>query len=377
MKKKVLIVATVFGFIASFEKNNILLLQKQGYEVHVATNMNTEIHGAFGDTGQLEGIEVIKHQIDFMRSPLSMKNFNAYQQLKTLFKENHFDIVHCHTPVGGVITRLIANKSRNKGTRVIYTAHGFHFFNGGSKLNWFIYYPIEKIFSKYTDVLITINKEDYQLAKQKFRSQKTEYIPGVGVDVEKFAKITCNVQQKKYDLNIKEHEIVLLSVGELNKNKNHEVIIRAIKSLGKPQLRYIIAGKGEVDQYLQTLIKELNLTEQVQLLGYRTDIHELCQICDVFCFPSYREGLGLAAVEALSAGKPLITSTTRGVDDYSIDGVTGFKSKDYSIDGFVQAIQNYLDNRNNFDTKLLKKQAERFSKEEVQKIMKQIYMEII
>ncbi|MGL5384022.1 MAG: glycosyltransferase family 4 protein [Culicoidibacterales bacterium] len=374
MKKKALIVATVYGFVASFEQTNIKRLQKLGYEVHVATNMNTKVHAEFGDIGQLDNGAIVKHQIDFMRSPVSMKNIKAKKQLKTIIKKYHFDIIHCHTPVAGVITRLISKKSQSK---IIYTAHGFHFFAGGSKLNWLIYYPIEKWLSRYTDVLVTINKEDYLRADQKFHAKKTAYIPGVGVDFDKFTPSHFDKNTKLKELGIDERQIVLLSVGELNKNKNHEVIIRAIKKLDNSQLQYVIAGKGNLDQYLQTLIEELNLTQQVKLLGYRTDIHELCQVCDVFCFPSYREGLGLAAIEALAAGKPLITGTTRGIDDYSVDGVTGFKSQDYSVEGFTEAIQKYLDNRELFDPNLLKNEAKKFSNAEVQKIMNQIYEEII
>ncbi|MGL6247924.1 MAG: glycosyltransferase family 4 protein [Culicoidibacterales bacterium] len=370
MKKKALIVTTVYGFIASFERTNIKRLQKLGYEVHIATNMNTDVHGEFGDVGQMQNETLIKHQIDFMRSPFSAKNFQAQKQLRDVVRKYNFDLIHCHTPVAGVITRLVA---KNDKAKIIYTAHGFHFFTGGSKLNWLIYYPIEKWLSRYTDVLVTINTEDYQRANHKFHAKKVVYIPGVGINFDKFSSSKFDKDVKLQELGVSENQILLLSVGELNKNKNHEIIIRALKKINNKNLKYFIAGKGELQPYLKALISELNLENQVKLLGYRTDINELCQICDVFCFPSYREGLGLAAIEALSAGKPLITATTRGINDYSVDGVTGFKSKDYSVEGFTEAIQKYLDNSEKFDPSLLKTEAKKFSDTEVHKIMNEVY----
>ncbi|MGL6058445.1 MAG: glycosyltransferase family 4 protein [Culicoidibacterales bacterium] len=369
--KKILFVASVQRHFRAFHMPYLEYWYKQGYEVHTASLL---------DKKKCEDVMekypyIIWHNIDFDRSPFSKQTVVAYKQLKALMNQHSYELIHVHTPVASILGRLAAKNAHVP--KIVYTAHGFHFFKGAPIPNWLIYYPIEKYMSRYTDALITINKEDYLRAKKKFRVGKVFYSPGVGIDLNKFTDHNFEQQAKRKELGLTKEQLVLLSVGELNKNKNHEVIIRAIKNLNNPNLKYFIAGEGSLEPYLQKLIGELGLTQQVKLLGYRTDIHELCQVCDVFCFPSYREGLGLAAIEALAAGKPLITGTTRGIDDYSVDGVTGFKSQGYSVEGFTEAIQKYLDNRELFDPNLLKNEAKKFSNSEVQKIMNQIYEEII
>ena len=201
MIQKAIVVATV-GRFYNFEKNDIKLLQELGYEVHVATNMQIE------PEDNMDGFEVIKHQVDFARSPFSKNNIIAYKQLKELFRRNHFDIVHCHTPVGGIIARLVAKRYRKKGTKVIYTAHGFHFYKGSPKINWIVFYPFEKIFSMFTDVIITINKDDFSLAVKKFKAKSIEYIPGVGVNIEKFDSSKYDTKAKREELGVTDNEIM-------------------------------------------------------------------------------------------------------------------------------------------------------------------------
>ena len=188
--KKALILASVASMIEQFNMGNIKVLQELKYEVHVATN--------FIDSGtitreraeelknKLKDLNVKYYQIDFDRNVLSTKNIQAYKQVKQLIKENKYNIIHIHSPIGGVCGRLVAKKERKNGTKVIYTAHGFHFFKGAPAKNWLIYYPVEKWLSKYTDCLITINEEDYNLAKKKFKAKNVEYVPGIGVDENKF-----------------------------------------------------------------------------------------------------------------------------------------------------------------------------------------------
>ncbi|MGL5530642.1 MAG: glycosyltransferase, partial [Culicoidibacterales bacterium] len=308
--KKILFVASIQRHIKRFHIPYLEYFSKCGYEIHVASKISIE---QCQDVME-EYPYIIWHNIDFDRSPFSKQTVVAYKQLKALMSQHSYELIHVHTPVASILGRLAAKNARVP--KIVYTAHGFHFFKGAPIPNWLIYYPIEKYMARYTDALITINKEDYLRAKKKFRVGKVFYSPGVGIDLNKFTDQNFEQQGKRKELGLTKEQVVLLSVGELNKNKNHEVIIRAIKNLNNPNLKYFIAGEGSLEPYLQKLIGELGLTQQVKLLGYRTDIHELCQVCDVFCFPSYREGLGLAAIEALAAGKPLITGTTRGIDDY-------------------------------------------------------------
>ena len=339
--KKALITASVFGFIGSFEKSNIQILLDKGYEVHIATNMSKDLK-AFGDTGQLDGVDVIKHQISYSRSPLSLQTIKSYKAIKRLIKEENFDLIHCHTPVAAMLTRLAARKARKNGTKVIYTAHGFHFFKGAPLLNWLVYFPVEYICSFFTDILITINQEDYQLARKVMRAKKIEYISGVGIDVEKYQNVQVDKMAKRKELGIPENTIMLLSVGELNKNKNHEVIIEALNRLNNPNIHYFIAGQGELKDYLQSKIISLGLENKIHLLGYREDVGELYHTADIFCFPSLREGLGLAAIEAMASGLPLITSNVHGINDYSENGLTGYKCDCKSIHDYEKAIRKLM-----------------------------------
>ena len=305
MKKKAMIIATIYSFVSHFEKNDIKILQELGYEVVVASNFE-------GYKGELEELNVEKLDIPFTRSPISLKNIKAFFKLNKYLKENKVSLIHCHTPVGGVAGRIIGKL--NKIPRIIYTAHGFHFFDGAPKTNWIIYYPIEKLLSKFTDILITINKEDYERAKT-FYAKKVEYIPGVGIDVEKIQNIKVDKEQKRKELGLSMENIVLLSVGELNDNKNHIIPIRALAKLNNKNIKYLIAGRGPLESYLKEEIKKLGLENQVKLLGYRKDIYELNKISDIFIFPSKREGLSVALMEAMVCQLLIACSNIRGNRD--------------------------------------------------------------
>lgn len=280
--------------------------------------------------------EIYHH--DCSRSPLSRGNGKAISQIKMLVQKNQYDIVHCHTPVAAMCTRLACIGARKRGTKVFYTAHGFHFFKGAPMQNWLLYYPVEKICSYFTDVLITINREDYQLAQRKMKATRIEYVPGVGVDVDKFRNTRVDRKQKRAELGIPEDAVLLLSVGELHERKNHEVIIRALARVHNPNIHYAIAGTGAKKEYLLKLADDLGVGAQVHLLGYRKDIAELNYSADICCFPSCKEGLGLGAIEAMACGLPLISSNVQGINDYSIDGVTGYKCDPLDVEGYSNAI---------------------------------------
>jgi glycosyltransferase involved in cell wall biosynthesis len=331
---KILYVTTISNTVNAFLIPHIMTLFNQGHQVDVAFRVEREVKSEIYEMG------CKVHEIPFQRSPLSKDNFKAYKILKEIIIDGKYDLVHTHTPVASAIVRLVCRKT--KDIKVIYTAHGFHFFKGAPIQNWLIYYYVEKWLSSCTDVLITINKEDYQRAKKSFKVGRVEYIPGVGIDVDKFANVTVDKTAKRKELNLPEDAFVVLSVGELNKNKNHEIIIKAIAKLNNPNIYYVICGQGPLENYLKNLAYKIDIGNQVKLLGFRKDIPEILKAADVFAFPSLREGLGLSAIEAMLGGLPLITSNVHGINDYSTDGVTGYKCSPNDVDGFATAIKKLI-----------------------------------
>lgn len=317
---KAIITASVASMIDQFNMNNISILKDLGYEVHVACNFNepgtiTKERSKVLQE-KLAAMGVTFFQIDFSRNVLNIfKSFKSLRQLKHLFKNNNYDLVHCHSPIGGMLTRIAAKKYRKKGLRVIYTAHGFHFYKGAPLKNWLLFYPIEKMCSRWTDLLITINREDFDFAKKKMKAKEVEYIPGVGVDVEHFKNMQVDIIEKRESLGVPINAKVLLSVGELNKNKNHQVVIKALSKFDSSNYYYVIVGKGQNKnkEYLESLAKSLNVN--LVLLGYRTDIAELYKVADLFILPSIREGLNVSLIEALASGCRAIASDIRGNRD--------------------------------------------------------------
>lgn len=373
--KKVLFVATVVKHhIMSFHIPYLQWFKDNGYETHVCARNDYENNEKC----------VIPYcdryyDIPFGRTPFNLSNIIAYFHLKKIINFNEYDIIHCHTPVGGALTRLAAKKARKNGTKVIYTAHGFHFFKGAPLKNWMLFYPIEYMLASHTDIIITINKEDYNRAKTSFKAVKVEYIPGIGIDIDKFKKVAVDKAQKRKELGITEESFIVLSVGELNKNKNHETIIKAIAKLNNPSVCYVICGQGALEENLKILIRKLNLEDQVKLLGYRSDVNEINKIADIFVFPSKREGLGLSALEAMASGLPIVTSNIHGIIDYSIDGLTGYALNPVDIDGFASVINkllNSLELRNKM-AKYNEKSVMEFDIKKVKKEMAKIYLKLL
>lgn len=343
--KRALMIASVASMIDQFNMDNLKILINLGYKVDVACNFkygsSTSQERVMKLKKKLNDIGVNTYHVSVPRSPFSFKElFYSYKRINELLRKNQYSIVHCHSPIGGAITRLAAKKYRKKsGLKVIYTAHGFHFYSSAPAINWLLYYPVERFLARYTDILITINREDYNRAK-KFKTE-VKYIPGVGVDTNNFQTISVNRLSKMEELGIPKDAYVILSVGEVNKNKNHEVIIRSLANINNSNMHYIICGKGALDNFLKNLAKSLGILSQVHLLGYREDVHEIYKIADLFAFPSYREGLGLSAIEAMASGLPLVTSNVHGIKDYSINGETSLSCKPDDVDCFTKAIKKF------------------------------------
>ena len=295
---------TTMGGTMNFFKSLIKELIEEGNIVDIATNEETS---KVPDCYREWGCRVFS--ISTSRSSFSFGNIKAIKQIKNIAKD--YDIVHCHTPLAGMATRLGCRKLRRKqNLKVIYTAHGFHFYKGAPKKNWMIYYPIEKVCSKWTDVLITINREDYELAKKKMKTPTIKYIPGVGVNISKFALTKVDKNEMIKEFGIPKDSFIVLSVGELNRNKNHEVVIKAISKLNNKKIFYLIAGVGNQESHLISLANELNVN--LCLLGYRNDVARLYKICDLYIHPSFREGLPVSVIEAIASNCAVAGSSIRG-----------------------------------------------------------------
>lgn len=367
--KRALMYASVASMIQQFNMNNIKLLIELGYKVDVACNFE------FGSTISNEKIELLKNDlkdlnVDYYHIPVprkitDLKNIKeSYKQTLDLLNKMNYDLIHCHSPIGGLICR-IANKNSNnyKNCKMIYTAHGFHFFKGNNPVKNFVFRNIEKYGAKYTDVLITINKEDYAAAK-KFKLKKNgrvEYVPGIGIDLEKIDSIQGDKKKLCNELNIPEDSILLLSVGELNENKNHKAVIDTLPSLSE-NIHYIICGTGKLyDEYIEKA-KNLNIANRLHLLGYRDDVIKIMKSSDIFIFPSKREGLSVALMEAMACGLPCIASKIRGNTDLITFYDYGYLFKNNNE--IKKCLYDFLNKRNNVSHKVCKT-IEKFSLTEI------------
>lgn len=341
--KKALQVASVASMIDQFTKNNINILEEKGYQVDVAANFT------FGSTCTQERVDKCREDLNergievynllFDRKIINKSNITVYKQLKKIIDENNYDIIHCHSPIGGAITRLAARKARKKGTKVIYTAHGFHFYKGASIISWLVFFPIEWILSFFTDILITINQEDYGLANKFMKSKIIEYVPGIGVDITKFSEVFVDRENKRKEIGVPKDSYLLFSVGELNHNKNHSIIIKAMAQTRNPMLHYCIAGRGDLELELKELASKLGVSKQVHFLGFRSDVAELYKCADIFCFPSYREGLSVSLMEAMSSGLPVICSDIRGNIDLIEQNQGGYLCNPSDVNTFEKSIK--------------------------------------
>ncbi|MER1954317.1 MAG: glycosyltransferase family 4 protein [Desemzia incerta] len=346
--RKVLIVASVSEMIEAFLLPNIELLQNMGNEVHVMANfkdtdaLRQERINLFKE--QLLNRGVISYSLPIHRDPFHIENKRAYHQMKEIIETEQFSIIHCHTPIGGVLTRLAARKVRESGTKVVYTAHGFHFFKGAPLKNWAIFYTIEKMLSKYTDCLITINQEDYSAAHfHKFKTKIIEMIPGVGINPLKFRPVTES--KRKYlrqQYGYEDEEFILIYVAELSYRKHQDMLISMMPKLLEtvPTARLLLVGDGDQDKLYEyhSLIHELGIEDQVNMLGFRRDVNDLMSLSNVVVSASRQEGLPVNVLEAMSIGLPLVVTDCRGNRDLVHDGENGFVVDIDDTDRFVERI---------------------------------------
>ena len=303
---KILYVATVVKtHIMEFHIPYLKMFKDMGYETAVAARNDYE-----NPADCIIPYCDKYYDIPFERSPFKLKNIRAYKQLKKVIDEGNYDVIHCHTPVGAALTRLAAQDARRKGTKIFYTAHGFHFCKGVPLINWLLYYPAERWLAGKTDVLITITPEDYERAKS-FKAGRVEYIPGVGIDLKRFRKGNkAKVVSLKEQLGIPKNATVLLSVGEITYRKNHKIVIKALPSF--PGVYYVLCGRGPLTDKHRKLSEELGVSERVIMTGYRNDVIDFYEMADIFVFPSFREGLPVALMEAMAMEVLCVASRNRG-----------------------------------------------------------------
>ncbi|MFE7060557.1 glycosyltransferase family 4 protein [Sutcliffiella sp. NPDC057660] len=338
MAKKILFCATVDYHFKAFHLPTMRWFKEQGWEVHVAASGNISL--PFTDQ---------KYNIPIQRSPFKVGNIKAYKELKTIISENQYSIIHCHTPLGGVLARLASRNARKAGAKVIYTAHGFHFCKGAPLLNWIIYYPIEKLLARLTDCLITINTEDYSLAvDHQFKAARIDLVNGVGVDTTRFQPFTeKQKKERRLKLGFKQDDFLLFYAGEFNKNKNQKLLIKAMANLKDelPKARLLLAGEGTLLAECEKLAERLGVSSQVEFLGFRKDIDQILPACDVAIGSSFREGLPVNIMEAMACGLPVVASDNRGHRELVKDGWNGFLIKDMDVESFQHSVKKIYLNR--------------------------------
>lgn len=375
--------ASVASMIDQFNMPNIALLQKLGYEVDVACNFiegNTCSDERVAELKQkLQDIHVCCYQIDFARNIKHMgQNMRALGQVEGLMKQNGYAFCHCHSPIGGVVARIAGHRTR---TKVIYTAHGFHFYQGAPVMNWLVYYPVEKMLSRWTDVLITINHEDYKLAKKKFKMKKLTYVPGIGIDTQRECLSQKEKEEKRKELGIPQDAFLITNAAEFTPNKNQKTVIEAIEQLHNPNIYFVMCGIGEKKAELEQYVKEHGLEEHIRFVGFRNDLHEILQTSDCFVLSSFREGLSVALMEAMAEGLPVVCSRIRGNVDLIKDGEGGILISPQKRDEYINAFKKLYNMKNESFGQFLhmgeinRKMIYIFGRKNVENHMKAIYFE--
>ena len=376
--KKILFITTIGGFLSQFEMNQVRILQSMGYEVHYASDFDNNFYEF--DEKDLIKEGVIIHRVDIKKKPYRiLSNLKAIGQIKEIVNNKEIDVIHCNNPLGGVCGRVAVVGSRIKPL-VIYIAHGFHFYEGAPFINWLLFYPIEGFLARFTNVLLTINNEDYRRAL-RFDIKKGGFVSkvnGMGVDSKRFKPMPEIREEVRGELNIPSDAFHIVTAAELNGNKNQRIVIEALARCPYRKVYYSLCGKGNNEKRLEELIKSLGLEDRVKLLGYRTDMERVLQSADVFVFPSIREGLGIAGVEALMCNVPVVALDNRGTREYVRHMANGLVCRNNSIDSFKNAIMCLYENPK-FLNKLSasgRQSVKRFSKTSVNNRFRKIYAKI-
>ncbi len=368
--KKVLYITTVSRTVNAFLVPHIQMLLDEGYQVDIATCIDKPIDECLTSRG------VNIFNIPFGRNPLHPGNIKAFGQLIQIQKKEQYDMVHVHTPVASLFGRLL--KLRFPKLKTIYTAHGYHFLKGGSKAGWLLYYPIEKMMAKLTDVTITVNQEDYDITIKKLRPKKAYLMNGVGLDLSHY-KILPEEQnlRKRQELGLEADDFVIIMIAELNENKNQIQLIKAMELLkdNYPDIKAILVGEGAKLPELLQEVKKRGLDQQIQFLGFRTDINELINISSIGVLLSYREGLPRNLMELMACGRKMIGTDIRGCRDI-INKHNGFLVAISDYRETADKIKYCYDNIRNYDQEIIK-ESQKYNIECTLKELNVIYNELM
>lgn len=370
---KILFVANIHKHFTAFHIPYIQYLKEQGYEVHVAAND--------GSTR----IEEANKQFDLPinRSPYSFSNIKAIAQLRSIIKSEKYCLIHCHTAMGAVVTRLAAKPFRKTGLKVLYTAHGFHFYKNSPKLSWILYYPVEKYLSQITDGIITINKEDFELLKSRnFKNKHSYFVNGVGVKRKNFHSVTSEEKQRlRVEFGFSPHDFILVYAAEFIHRKNHKFLIETAAALKKeiPNLKIILAGRGKLFEGIKLCIKKAKLNETIFQLGFRNDVHKIFKLSDIGISVSIQEGLGLGLVEEMMCGLPLVASMDRGHKEVVGHNENGFLFGQNNHEQFQKYIVRLYNDKELYAAMSLAavKKSERFELENCLAQMAKIYQQFL
>lgn len=337
MKKKVLFTASIAKHILRFHLPYLNWFQEKGYEVHIACLGDEEV--PFVDK---------KWTVPFVRSPFSTGHFEAYNILKEIINREAYCLIHCHTPMASVVTKLASIGARKKGSKVLYTAHGFHFYKGASFLNWLTYYPVEILTSGLADAIITINNEDYDLIV-KCGNKKTQYflIPGIGVAKNKYFPISYNEKLKlRNEKGFKEEDFIAVYAAEFIPRKNHQFLINSLLQHKQefPNLKLLFCGRGEIKIKMEAFVHKNDLDSVIFFMGFRTDIDEIFKMADIGISSSKQEGLGLNLIEEMMCGLPIIATEDRGHREIIDSGENGFLFPQNDEKQFIGAIKSLYEN---------------------------------
>jgi len=370
-KKKILFVASLDTHLTSFHLPYINWFKDQNYEVHLA----------YRGSSIIPNVDKI-WKIPFERSPFSYSNYRVYKELRDILNNNYYELIHCHTPMASFVTRLAAIETRKKGTKVLYTVHGFHFFKDGPVKNWLLYFPLEKFMSRYTDAIITINREDFEiLFKKKFYSKGKYQINGIGLDPKRLTIENGNFSEIRTEKGYSENDFIILYIAEFINRKNHRFVIESIPDLIEKHsnIKFLFAGGGILKKEMEGLVEQMNLTKNVDFLGFTSEISKYIGIADIGISTSKQEGLGLGVAELMYNSKPVIVTQDRGHREMVIHKENGFIFEQNDAQSFIKYIEILYDNkdmRHKFGVNA-KKTMEKFMIDKSLKKMIEIYNQYI
>ena len=340
---KLLIVATIAGMIEDFILPFARYFRSEGWQVD---GVAVDITSNQACIAELDSV----WDVPWSRNPLDPRNLaNAVPRIQEIAIQGNYDLVHVHTPVAAFVTRYAISQLKIKHKpKVIYTAHGFHFHSQGNPLTNFIFLNLERLAGKWTDYLITINREDEAAAKKHclLPFERIFYTPGIGLELDKYDRDQVSLNQItaiRNELKLEAGDILLLTVAEFTPNKRHCDQVLALKQLNRSKVHLAFAGDGDTRSEVEQLVKELNLQQQVHFLGFRYDIPALICASRALLLTSQREGLPRSIMEAFCAATPVIGTRVRGIQDLLADNC-GLLVDVGDIEALTRAIAQMIDN---------------------------------